>query len=308
MALDFAFYQRMAYLDRALTRPVSCAIGRILLPWLGRRRLRHLRDAARDNIAIALGGGPHEVAARTQAERLARRMFSNFGAYIADYFLLPFLSERSLNRWVRGYAGAEHLDASLARGKGAILLTCHLGLWELGAIGLRRLGYDVNVVGFIDAAHPGVTEFRDWMRTRHGIGVINRDGVALAALAIRRLLEENRVVALLGDRLIGEKGVEVEFMGKRARFPVGPLRLARATGAAVHPSFVVREGRRYLATIEPPIDLEAHGQTEAGYQACAQAVARRFEHHIRAHMDQWYVFLPFWEPVIPPGSEQQNAA
>jgi KDO2-lipid IV(A) lauroyltransferase len=293
VALDFAFYRRMAYLDRSLTRVVSRGIGRIILPWLGRKRLRHLRDASQGNLEVALAAANPNG---QDAGRLARRTFSNFGAYIADYFLLPFVSRRSVRRWVTRHAGTEHLDAAVARGCGVLLLTCHVGLWELGGIYLKIGGYDINVVGLVDKVHTGITEFRDWMRRRHGIGVVNRDGVHLAALTIRQMLAEGKTVALLGDRLIGEKGVEVDYMGRRVAFPTGPFRLAHATDATVLTCHVVREGRGYVATIEAPVKIpEQDGGPAPDFQAHAQEVARRFERAIRSHIDQWYVFYPFWE-------------
>jgi KDO2-lipid IV(A) lauroyltransferase len=286
----------MTYLGRMLMRPTSRIVGRIILPWLGRKRLRHLRDAVQKNIEVALAA--RHCAPRGNAKQLAKRAFSNFGAYIADYFLLPWIKRRSIHRWVTAHEGTEHLDAALARGRGVLLMTCHLGLWELGGVYLRYGGYDVNVVGLVDRAHEGITEFRDWMRTRQGIGVVNRDGVHLAALTIRELLSQNKIVALLGDRLVGEKGVEVDFMGRRVAFPVGPLRMARATGAAVLPCFVIREGRGYRATIEPPIAIApTAGISPTDFQSAVQELARRFERRICDHLDQWYVFFPFWEPA-----------
>lgn len=292
MTPDFRFYRRMATLDRLLTRPVSRVIGRIILPWLGRKRLRHLRDGVQENVEDVLKRrGLVEKDSCRQSARLARQTFSNFGAYIADYFLLPSITRRSILRWVTASDGMEHLNAAVGRNRGVILLTCHLGLWELGAVYLQHGGYSVNVVGLVDPAHEGITEFRDWMRSRHGIGVVNRDGARLAALAIRQLLEENKIVALLGDRLVGERGVEVDFLGRRVAFPTGPLRLAKATDATILPSFVVREGRGYRASLEAPIDTDA--EIEAG----AQEIAARFERRIADHLDQWYAFSPFWEPT-----------
>jgi KDO2-lipid IV(A) lauroyltransferase len=288
----------MARLDRALTRPVSRVIGRIILPYLGRKRLRWLRDGVQQNLAAVFAAdAPSNNDSARRASRIARRTFSNFGAYIADYFLLPSITKRSIGRWVTASEGIEHLDAAVKRDRGVLLLTCHLGLWELGAIYLRHGGYPVNVVGLVDANHEGITEFRDWMRERQGIGVVNRDGARLAALAIRQLLEEKKIVALLGDRLVGERGVEVEFLGRNVRFPAGPLRLARATDATILPSFVVREGRGYRATIESPIVFGEEDESGGDpLQSAAQELAGRFERHIRAHFDQWYAFSPFWEP------------
>jgi len=296
VTIDFQFYRRMAWLGRFLTRPVSRVIGRILLPWLGRKRLRHLRDALQRNIEIAQAAH-HGCQPCDTAERLARHTFSNFGAYIADYFLLPWIARRSVCRWSTAHEGLEYLEAALARGRGVLLITCHLGLWEFGSIYLRYGGYDINVVGLVDNAHEGITEFRDWMRMRHGIGVVNRDGIHLVALTIRQMLAENKVVALLGDRLVGEKGVEVDFIGRRVAFPVGPFRLAHATGAAVLPCFVLREGRGYRGTIEPPVEIgPTAGVSPEDFRAPVQELARRFEDRICSHLDQWYAFFPFWEP------------
>lgn len=249
-----------------------------------------------DNIAPALPAGDDPRA-------VARRAMRLYGQYIMDYFRLPRLGERRFRAMFRPMIGKEILDRALAAGHGALLITPHFGHWELGGVALRYEGLPVSVVSAVDPLMPGITLFRDWTRRLHGIDVINVAPGALAPLDLLRALDANRVVALLGDRNYYESDpVEVDFLGRKAKFPRGPALIALASGAPLLPSFVTfAGGGRYQAEMCAPVAAPAEGTKPERAAVMMQSLARLFEDRIRRHPEQWFMFDPYWggegEPV-----------
>ena len=102
------------------------------------------------------------------------------------------------------------------------------------------------------------------------------------------MLRAHGLLALLGDRRFGVGGRAVPFFGRPARLPAAPLALARRTGAALVPGFVVRTGPgRYQIRLEPPVTAHGHG--------ALVALAATLERYVRAHPEQWFVFEPMWD-------------
>jgi KDO2-lipid IV(A) lauroyltransferase len=117
-------------------------------------------------------------------------------------------------------------------------------------------------------------------------------------LPVFRALERNMCVAMQGDRDVSGTGRAMPFFGKTASFPIGPFRIAQASGAPVFPVFVLQEeDGRYRTIVEEAIRVpQARGAAadEAVVAGLAAFVAR-MEAMIRAYPTQWYRFTRFWE-------------
>lgn len=242
------------------------------------------------------------VVGAAEAPRVARRTMLNYGFFLNDYFRIPAMTPAWVPRMLNHLTGEEHLTAALAAGKGAILVTPHLGNWELGGIFLRLRGSPLTVVAVPDSVVPGITLFRDWARKGHGIDVVNLEPGNLSPLTLVRALEANRVVAMLGERNFFEADpVEVDFFGRRTKFPRGAALLSIATGAPLLPGFVTfgRRGR-YDSELTPAIAVPASGTKAEKAAEMTRRLAKIFEDRIRAHPDQWFIFDPYWgdgEPI-----------
>jgi KDO2-lipid IV(A) lauroyltransferase len=124
-----------------------------------------------------------------------------------------------------------------------------------------------------------------------------KDDSPMAILDVVKVLRENEIVAMLGDRTESQKTMIFEFFGKETLFPIGVGMIAMATGAAVLPVFVVMEqSRKYRGIIEAPIYFESstRGDRETVLRKGMESLIKKFEACIEKYPDQWYNFFSYW--------------
>lgn len=256
----------------------------------GFRILKRLREAVTDNLQIVTGS-------RRQAVLLARRTFVNYCIYLADYMLFPFLKKESVERLLPEVRGGENVKNALARGRGVILVTPHLGNWELGGLWLSGRNYPLNVVSLSDE-DPRTEAFRNDLRKRHGIRLLRydpRSSSMASMVGILDALKRNELVAMLTDRPAAERCEEVPFFGRTARFPIGAFVLSWISEAPVIPCLcpLAPDGTYSLVT-DRPIELDRARDRAESLRHAIVEMARRYEGFIRSHPDQWYNFYPYW--------------
>jgi KDO2-lipid IV(A) lauroyltransferase len=268
-------------LARAVPRPVRVALASAAAAagsaWFPTERRRVRENLARVCPALAA----------PERERLVDAVFRHFAICFAD-LISTNRRRRRPERMVAGIEGDEHLQAALAGGGGLVLLTAHLGNWELGgrllAARLRRPTH-VVVAGEAD---PGVERF-----LRGGDSPVRfvRLGAPASMVGLVAALRRGELVALQGDRALGTRGdTPLDFFGAPACFPRGPFVLARAAGVPVLPSFCLLDrGRRYRVVLAPPIRVAAGGEDEA----LARWVAV-LETAVRRAPEQWFNFYDVW--------------
>ncbi len=227
---------------------------------------------------------------RKEISALMRRMSRNFAKYLVDFFRFQEISTRYIARTI-AIEGKEHFDEALARGKGVIVLTAHLGNWELGGVVLALLGYPFWAVA-LPHKDRKVNDFFNHQRESKGVKVIPFGRAARMCL---NLLQQNKMVALVGDRDFSGSGMPVDFFGRTALFPEGPAAFALKTQASIVPGFMVRlPDDSFLLRIEKPILTESTGDKERDMRSVTSQFARLFESYIRRYPDQWYMFRRFW--------------
>ena len=173
-----------------------------------------------------------------EAGKIARRTFIRYAQYLVDYTRMDLLRQDNLGRLVTVFHGKEHIDRALSLGKGAMILTAHLGNWEMGGVFLSLLGYSLHVITAPDVA-ARLHDYRVRLRQEQSIKVITLSDTLSSSLAVFKALKENGLVALLGDRELMGKGIPVKFFGQKVYFPVGPALLTRLSDAALIPTFVL---------------------------------------------------------------------
>lgn len=230
------------------------------------------------------------------------KTFRNFGRFIYEFLLLPQLDSQNMNAWLTP-VHAEIVEDGLRRKKGVIVLTGHLGNWELGAAFLALSGHPLTVVAL---EHPSeaVTDFFVRRRLVHRMKVIFLKDAVRACL---RALRGNEVVALLGDRDYSGTGEIVQFFGRNTRVPSGALTLAANTESLVVPAFAVREGEKYKVYFNPPLELQRTEDRQEDLKVNLRKWIKVLESYIRRYPDQWFVFAPIWRSdegrPSHPGSE-----
>lgn len=251
--------------------------------WAANRRRREIVER---NLMPALAFD------RAAARQKTRDLFANFGLKLADLWRheagLP-LADLAMphGQW-------EKFEAARARGRGVLLLTPHLGNWELGAPLLRKRGIPLQVITQAEP-DPELTRLREESRARQGIQTIVIGENPFAFVEVIRRLEAGAVVALLVDRPPPASAVPARLFGQSFAASVAPAELARASGCALLPACVVRRGTGCEVQLLPELeyDRSAIGTREARARL-TQELMNIFEPAIRRDLDQWFHFVPVW--------------
>lgn len=244
---------------------------------------RARREVVVQNLAPIVGA---------RAEEAASRLADHFSRKLVDLWLYESRGPDSVE--AGEVQGLENFEAAQAGGRGVLILTPHLGNWELGAALLGRHNVKLLVITQPEPGR-GFTEMRQAARERWGIEtlVIREDPFAFMEVITR--LEAGAKVALLLDRPPARTAVEVELFGKPFDASIAAAELARVSGCSLLPVILPWTPQGYSARILPPIayDRRALGNREARRALTAQ-ILRAFEPFIREYADQWYHFVPIW--------------
>ena len=255
---------------------------------------KKIKEAVRGNIRQVLISREHfgeKPGDRYLLRKYVKESFYNFAMNATEFAFLPRVNKNNLKRFVT-IKGQEYLDQAFKYGKGVISITAHLGNWELAGATTSILGYPMNAVALPHKEQRANRIFVE-RRESQGVKIIPWGG---GVKKIIQALRRNELVALLGDRLIGEKGIEVEFFGKKAMLPRGPAAIALKMNCPLLPGFLVRiKGGKFLLSFEPPILPTITGNKEKDLEKMAQQALSVLEKYISAYLPQWLNFQPIWK-------------
>jgi KDO2-lipid IV(A) lauroyltransferase len=186
------------------------------------------------------------------------------------------------------------IKSAIARGRGAVLVTCHFGNWDVAARTLAHFGCPFNLVMAREANETTANYVRQ-AREDAGVRVLLSDSSVYGSFNMLRALKRNEVVAMQLDRPLGGDGARlIDFFGAPAWFQAGPLRLARLAGAPIFPVFALRVGvRHYRIVLGTERAIARHASVEEMDRILTGIVAE-FEQLVRKHPEQWFQFAPYW--------------
>jgi Kdo2-lipid IVA lauroyltransferase/acyltransferase len=261
----------------------------LLTGWLVYLFVPLQRRGMRENLRTVTG--------QRNVEWLVLSAFYKYSRNWADVMLMIRLRGDRLFALIGHRSRSHPLDDALAAGTGAILVSPHLGNWELGGLGLAEMGYKLNVMTFREPDET-VNDLREKVRRERGIGIIyvdRDDSSPLAIIEAVNALRRNEIVVLLGERDGSSHTLRLDFFGRPTEIPVGAAYLALTSGAPVIPVFVPLEGKRYSTYMDEPIYFRGkHGEHAAVIREGTQRLLRVFEEYIRRYPDQWYNFFSYW--------------
>ena len=268
------------------------AISRVRIPFADLYFLcaRMDREALISNIHHILGEG----VPREEATRLAKKTFRRYSQYLIDLICTSRMSEEELKGLIFEASNGEVILKAVEAGRGAILLTAHLGNWELGGVILKVLDLPVNIVYFPDRIW-GVEKSRRRYREKKGVGQLAITGSPFSLVSMMQALRRNEIVCLQGDRNYGRRGVKVDFFGSPVSFPPGPVMLAMASKAPLIPIFIIHEdGKGYRFLVEDSVPIQDTGNREEDIRENLVRVASVLERYLKEYPDQWFNFVPYW--------------
>jgi phosphatidylinositol dimannoside acyltransferase len=190
--------------------------------------------------------------------------------------------------------GIENIEKALERGKGAIILAAHVGNFSVMARLPAALGYRAAVVAE-KVEPPQLFAYMARLRSAMGIEVIPPGSGSLRNVV--RLLRNNGILLLAGDRDISNRGLAVDFFGQQTTLPTGPVLLAMRTGASLIPAQTLRTSdHRSWVRIHEEMDLRLTDNWDEDVRVNVQRVARELERMIVADPGQWAVLQRVWPP------------
>jgi KDO2-lipid IV(A) lauroyltransferase len=274
---------RCPWLIRALTP------GAVWGTWLASP---YLRANLRENARAVLGP---ESSARQQTN-LGKRTLRNFFEFIIDLGRVQGHSVDELMPRIAEIEGVERYLRARALGRGAILVSSHLGSFEIGLAALRKHEPRGHVVFQRDVERKGFERLRASHRQRLGIMEAPIDDGLTMWLGLRDALGRNEVVLMHGDRVMpGQKGVRMDFLDRCALLPTGPVRLALASGAPIVPLFAPRDpDGRIRILLEEPIIVDPQAMLHNDVHPAMRELAATMERIIRRYPDQWLMVHRPW--------------
>lgn len=228
--------------------------------------------------------------------RLARRMMIKHSRYWIEFFRLAQFPVERLSEIVENTESSLQLLNTLNPSQGAILLTGHIGNWELGGIFFSRIFRPIQVV-YVRDRFDVVEQLRSRFRRLGAIKELPVDRSLFSTLPALRALEDGEFLALQGDRDFNNQGVPVEFFGRMCRFPEGPYQMAVMTGVPILPTFFLfkEEVGKYEIRLFPPLERLEKGCRADKVLYLMKQYVRLLEQTIRERSDQWYAFYPFFD-------------
>jgi Kdo2-lipid IVA lauroyltransferase/acyltransferase len=280
-------------LPRSLALGLGNALGRLI----GALDRRHVA-VAEENLRHAFPDWDPERRLRT-----ARGVYAHFGRMILDIL------------WLRGHSrdevmsrlevvGRENVEKAMARGRGAIFVTAHLGNWEV--IGLAH-GWSFAPISVVARPldNPALDRRLCAFRAMAGNRVVYKQD---ALKEILRALHAGQGVAFLIDQNVQEKdGIFVDFFGRPAATTTVVAALAVKTGCALVPGHTtIGPDGRYRAVYDPPLEWTPSGDKQADVARITQELTRVIEGWIREHPEQWLWIHRRWK--TQPSAERAATA
>ncbi|MFA5286891.1 MAG: lysophospholipid acyltransferase family protein [Candidatus Omnitrophota bacterium] len=232
---------------------------------------------------------PEKNDAEISAIRL--RVFHNFAKYLIDFFRFKKLNIDYINKNIR-ILNRNYINEGLKLGKGVIIVTAHLGNWELGGVVVSMTGDNLSTVALPHKSKV-VTDFFTKQRESKGLKVFLLGDAVKGCI---KALRNNQVLALVGDRDFTGGGKVMDFFGKPSLFPEGPAVFSLHTGAVIIPGFMLRnEDDSFSLVFEKPLQCRVSGDRKRDLDNIISQYKSTFEKYIRSYPDQWYMFRRFWK-------------
>jgi KDO2-lipid IV(A) lauroyltransferase len=275
-------------LPRRASRRLGAGVGTVAYRLLGR-----LRRTGERNLELAYPSV--DPADRT---RLLKKLYRNLGWQMAEFCQMPAYTRQNSAGFLR-CEGLEHYLEARNTGRGVLIVTGHLGAWELSSFYHSLMGYPMSmVIRRLDNAR--LDRYVNRIRCLHGNRVLHKDDFARGLIGAMR--KGDTVGILMDTNMTPPQGVFVDYFGHQACTASGLARVAAKTGAAVLPGFMVWEETEnaYVLRFGEQLQLADTADAEADVIANTQLCTTAIEEWVRKYPDQWLWVHRRWK-TRPPG-------
>ncbi|MBF0467373.1 MAG: lysophospholipid acyltransferase family protein [Desulfamplus sp.] len=265
-------------------------------------RTSHVQDMAIQGKSLKVSSEKNLVLSDIDQQMLAKNIFKNIAGMLFELGWGYLLKREEIPRYFT-IKGVENIEKAHARGKGVLVIICHMGNWELLAAAVATTGYKTSIL-YRKFDFAPLERLILEMRQKYGTVLIPLRG---ASLQIEQRLSAGEVVGTLMDQNVDwYKGVFVEFFGRPACTNSGVASLVLRTRTAVVPAYIVREGFKHVMHFEPEIPLVSTGDRIKDIEINTQNYTSAIESIIRCYPDQWFWVHNRWKvknySVLPQAS------
>jgi KDO2-lipid IV(A) lauroyltransferase len=270
----------LAYLPKKVGYLIACLIADtiyMLSP--------ALRAAIADNMRHVLGSEADDAVLKQHVRGVLRNVARNY----FDLIKIPHMKLNDIESCITIH-GWHNLESALKKGKGVILVTAHLGSFDIAAqiLAVRAIKTTVLVESL---EPPSLLSYITALRESNGIAFVPAQSGVMEVLI--QSLRRGEVLLFACDRDIAKNGLKSNFFGEETLLPSVAVRIAMRTGAALVPAFNLRRwDGRYDVYCEPAINVIPAGNGTVAKNV--EQVARVMEKYIRICPEQWVVLSPIW--------------
>jgi KDO2-lipid IV(A) lauroyltransferase len=250
--------------------------------------LARLRRVGERNLDLAL-----PQLSSKEKETILKNLFRYLGWQMVEFCRMRRYTPENTRNLLRT-EGLEHYEAAKARGKGVLILTGHLGAWELSSFYHSLMGHPMGmVIRRLDNTY--LDAYVNHIRCLYGNRVLHKDDYARGLL---KAMHEGSAVGILMDtNMTPPQGVFAPFFGISACTGSGLARVALKTGAAVLPGFCIwePEEQKYVLHFGPELVFKQTDDPEADILAATAQCNAVLESWIRRYPDQWLWIHRRWK-------------
>jgi predicted LPLAT superfamily acyltransferase len=198
------------------------------------------------------------------------------------------------NKFTYYFDGEENLKEIVSLKKGGVLLSAHIGNWDIAGHLFKRLDTPINIVIF-DGEQEKIKKFLDTVTGKKSVNFIVIKNDLSHIYQISEVLKNNELVCMHADRFLeGNKTCTADFLGEKARFPMGPFVLAATFKVPVSYVFAVKESNRHYHFFASRMKNYEYAEKETTMQEMLLEFTREMEMKVRRYPEQWFNYYDFW--------------
>jgi predicted LPLAT superfamily acyltransferase len=239
---------------------------------------------------------------RLYHHRLGYNWFSTIGKIYKNYYHLGqsiidkvVVMAGIKNKFTFNFDGEDNLRAIAGLNRGGMLISAHIGNWDIAGHLLKRLDTRIHIVIF-DGEYQKIKEYLDKVTGKKAINVIVIKNDLSHIYAIADAFKNNELVCMHADRFIeGNKTLSTEFLGNEARFPLGPFLLATKFKVPVSFVFAVKESNLHYHFFASTIKNYDYANKTAVMQEMLREFSGEMEAKLKRYPEQWFNYYNFWQ-------------
>ncbi len=282
----YAIFRSIFFITNILPESSRYLLGKTL----GRiiyKLVKSRRKITEENLKLA-----YNNLSDVELKRLTEKVFINMGLMLVEFIFLGKINEENFRDYCN-IEGEDYLKQAFSRGKGVIIYGAHFGNWEWMAAFISLLGYPLSAIAA--RQHNGFFNKKiNEIREDKGINIIP---IGMSVRQGYSDLKEGNLLYILGDQDARNHGWKINFFNRPASTYPGAVQLAQRTGAAIVPTFLIRENQAQHRLVFKKPQIVQADTSEEKQKEILQKLINISEDVINKHPAQWFWLHKRWKTL-----------